>query len=67
MDHHISSREQITLQDNMEGVVYSTSKFGLDGNYYFGYLIVRFVMTLLLICCMVIFAQRDLGMVTLLV
>lgn len=66
MDHHISSREQITLQDNMEGVVYSTSKFGLDGNY-FGYLIARFVMTLLLICCMVIFSQRDLGMVTLLV
>ncbi|KAK6775155.1 hypothetical protein RDI58_026156 [Solanum bulbocastanum] len=30
VDHHISSREQITLQDNMEGVVYSTSKFGLD-------------------------------------
>ncbi|CAN4114935.1 unnamed protein product [Withania somnifera] len=30
VDHHISSREQITLQDNMEGVVYSTSNFGLD-------------------------------------
>lgn len=30
VDHHISSREQITLQDNMEGMVYSTSKFGLD-------------------------------------
>ncbi|XP_071921690.1 sister chromatid cohesion 1 protein 4-like isoform X4 [Coffea arabica] len=30
VDHHISSREQITLQDNMEGVVYSTSQFGLD-------------------------------------
>lgn len=30
VDHHVSSREQITLQDNMEGVVYSTSKFGLD-------------------------------------
>ncbi|KAH0777649.1 hypothetical protein KY290_009060 [Solanum tuberosum] len=30
VDHHISSREQITLQDNLEGVVYSTSKFGLD-------------------------------------
>ncbi|PIN14105.1 Sister chromatid cohesion complex Cohesin, subunit RAD21/SCC1 [Handroanthus impetiginosus] len=30
VDHHISSREQITLQDNMEGVSYSTSKFGLD-------------------------------------
>ncbi|KAL3323647.1 hypothetical protein AABB24_038018 [Solanum stoloniferum] len=30
VDHHISSREQITLQDNMEGVIYSTSKFGLD-------------------------------------
>ncbi|KAK9159416.1 hypothetical protein Syun_005757 [Stephania yunnanensis] len=30
VDHHISTREQITLQDNMDGVVYSTSKFGLD-------------------------------------
>ncbi|KAK4381689.1 Sister chromatid cohesion 1 protein 4 [Sesamum angolense] len=30
VDHHISSREQITLQDTMEGVSYSTSKFGLD-------------------------------------
>lgn len=30
VDHHISSREQITLQDNMENVVYSTSQFGLD-------------------------------------
>ncbi|KZV37309.1 sister chromatid cohesion 1 protein 4 [Dorcoceras hygrometricum] len=30
VDHHISSREQITLQDSMEGVSYSTSKFGLD-------------------------------------
>lgn len=30
VDHHISSREQITLQDTMEGVVYSTSQFGLD-------------------------------------
>ncbi|KAK6144932.1 hypothetical protein DH2020_021752 [Rehmannia glutinosa] len=29
-DHHISSREQITLQDTIEGVAYSTSKFGLD-------------------------------------
>ncbi|XP_074343562.1 sister chromatid cohesion 1 protein 4-like [Apium graveolens] len=30
VDHHISSRDQITLQDTMEGVVYSTSQFGLD-------------------------------------
>ncbi|KAL6545258.1 hypothetical protein OROGR_009132 [Orobanche gracilis] len=30
VDRHISSREQITLQDSMEGVSYSTSKFGLD-------------------------------------
>ncbi|XP_047316116.1 sister chromatid cohesion 1 protein 4-like isoform X2 [Impatiens glandulifera] len=30
VDHHISAREQITLQDTMEGVVYSTSQFGLD-------------------------------------
>nr|GMC52081.1 sister chromatid cohesion 1 protein 4 isoform X1 [Ipomoea batatas] len=30
VDHHVSSREQITLQDTMEGVTYSTSKFGLD-------------------------------------
>ncbi|KAL8532996.1 hypothetical protein ACS0TY_009306 [Phlomoides rotata] len=30
VDHHISSREQITLQDSMDGVAYSTSKFGLD-------------------------------------
>lgn len=31
VDHHISSKDQITLQDTMEGVVYSTSQFGLDG------------------------------------
>ncbi|XP_025696413.1 sister chromatid cohesion 1 protein 4 isoform X1 [Arachis hypogaea] len=30
VDHHVSSREQITLQDTMEGVVYSNSQFGLD-------------------------------------
>ncbi|CAH1438258.1 unnamed protein product [Lactuca virosa] len=30
VDHHISSKEQITLQDTMDGVVYSTSNFGLD-------------------------------------
>ncbi|CAM8888597.1 unnamed protein product [Rhodiola kirilowii] len=30
VDHHISNKEQITLQDTMDGVVYSTSKFGLD-------------------------------------
>ncbi|KAK6911774.1 Rad21/Rec8-like protein, N-terminal [Dillenia turbinata] len=30
VDHHISTQEQITLQDTMEGVVYSTSQFGLD-------------------------------------
>ncbi|KAK6144951.1 hypothetical protein DH2020_021771 [Rehmannia glutinosa] len=30
VDHHISSREQITLQDTIAGVAYSTSKFGLD-------------------------------------
>ncbi|GMH10346.1 hypothetical protein Nepgr_012187 [Nepenthes gracilis] len=29
-DHHVSTREQITLQETMEGVIYSTSKFGLD-------------------------------------
>ncbi|KAI4350190.1 hypothetical protein L6164_010695 [Bauhinia variegata] len=30
IDHHVSTREQITLQDSMEGVVYTTSQFGLD-------------------------------------
>ncbi|KAE8679248.1 Lateral organ boundaries domain family protein [Hibiscus syriacus] len=30
VDHHISSREQINLQDTTDGVVYSTSQFGLD-------------------------------------
>ncbi|XAR48362.1 hypothetical protein NMG60_11031172 [Bertholletia excelsa] len=30
VDHHVSTREQITLQDTMEGVVYSTTQFGLD-------------------------------------
>ncbi|XP_047324860.1 sister chromatid cohesion 1 protein 4-like [Impatiens glandulifera] len=30
VDHHISAKEQITLQDTMEGAVYSTSQFGLD-------------------------------------
>ncbi|KAI4302075.1 hypothetical protein L6164_035292 [Bauhinia variegata] len=30
VDHHVSTREQITLQDSMEGVVYTTSQFGLD-------------------------------------
>lgn len=30
VDHHISTKEQITLQDTMDGVVYSTSQFGLD-------------------------------------
>ncbi|KAF8391764.1 hypothetical protein HHK36_021998 [Tetracentron sinense] len=30
VDHHVSTREQITLEDTMEGVVYSTSQFGLD-------------------------------------
>ncbi|XP_076892402.1 sister chromatid cohesion 1 protein 4-like isoform X2 [Bidens hawaiensis] len=30
VDQHISSKDQITLQDTMEGVIYSTSKFGLD-------------------------------------
>ncbi|KAI6684322.1 hypothetical protein NL676_030235 [Syzygium grande] len=30
VDHHVSAREQITLQDTMEGVVYPTSQFGLD-------------------------------------
>ncbi|PPR86243.1 hypothetical protein GOBAR_AA34448 [Gossypium barbadense] len=29
-DNHISSREQITLQDTMGNVVYSTSQFGFD-------------------------------------
>jgi hypothetical protein len=31
VDHHVSTKEQITLQDTMAGVVYSTSQFGLDG------------------------------------
>ncbi|XP_076918777.1 sister chromatid cohesion 1 protein 4-like [Bidens hawaiensis] len=30
VDQHVSSKDQITLQDTMEGVIYSTSKFGLD-------------------------------------
>ncbi|KAJ8753075.1 hypothetical protein K2173_011843 [Erythroxylum novogranatense] len=30
VDHHVSTKEQITLQDNMEPVVYSSSRFGLD-------------------------------------
>ncbi|KAL8130538.1 hypothetical protein V2J09_019693 [Rumex salicifolius] len=30
VDHHVSAKEQITLQDTMDGVVYSTSQFGLD-------------------------------------
>ncbi|XP_052188097.1 sister chromatid cohesion 1 protein 4 isoform X2 [Diospyros lotus] len=30
VDHHVSTREQITLQDSVEGVVYSTTQFGLD-------------------------------------
>lgn len=30
VDHHVSTREQITLQDTMEGMAYSTSQFGLD-------------------------------------
>ncbi|XP_068646879.1 sister chromatid cohesion 1 protein 4-like [Aristolochia californica] len=30
VDHHISTREQITLQDTMDGMVYSTSQFGPD-------------------------------------
>ncbi|KAF6164629.1 hypothetical protein GIB67_032857 [Kingdonia uniflora] len=30
VDHHISTKEQITLQDTLDNVVYSTSKFGLD-------------------------------------
>ncbi|KAK7340400.1 hypothetical protein VNO77_21102 [Canavalia gladiata] len=30
VDHHVSTREQITLQDSMEGVGYTTSQFGLD-------------------------------------
>jgi cohesin complex subunit SCC1 len=30
VDHHVSTKEQITLQDTMDGVVYSTSQFGLD-------------------------------------
>ncbi|KAL5997978.1 hypothetical protein ACLOJK_008912, partial [Asimina triloba] len=30
VDHHISTRDQITLQDTMDGMVYSTSQFGLD-------------------------------------
>ncbi|KAL2330141.1 hypothetical protein Fmac_017722 [Flemingia macrophylla] len=30
VDHHVSTREQITLQDTMEGVIFTTSQFGLD-------------------------------------
>ncbi|KAF5726326.1 putative cohesin subunit rad21 [Tripterygium wilfordii] len=30
VDHHVSTREQITLQDTTDGVVYSTLQFGLD-------------------------------------
>ncbi|XP_028790285.1 sister chromatid cohesion 1 protein 4 isoform X2 [Neltuma alba] len=30
VDHHVSTREQITLQDTLEGAVYTTSQFGLD-------------------------------------
>ncbi|KAF7817726.1 sister chromatid cohesion 1 protein 4 [Senna tora] len=30
VDHHVSTREQITLQDTMDGAVYTTSQFGLD-------------------------------------
>ncbi|KAJ8624852.1 hypothetical protein MRB53_033382 [Persea americana] len=30
VDHHVSAREQITLQDTMEGMVYSASQFSLD-------------------------------------
>ncbi|KAK9735849.1 hypothetical protein RND81_04G232500 [Saponaria officinalis] len=29
-DRHVSTREQITLQDTMEGVAFPTSQFGLD-------------------------------------
>jgi cohesin complex subunit SCC1 len=35
VDHHVSTKEQITLQDTMDGVVYSTSQFGLDGQWLF--------------------------------
>jgi cohesin complex subunit SCC1 len=30
IDHHVSAKEQITLQDNPERTGYSTSEFGLD-------------------------------------
>ncbi|KAE9617692.1 putative rad21/Rec8-like protein [Lupinus albus] len=30
VDHHVSTREQITLQDTMDSVVYTSSQFGLD-------------------------------------
>ncbi|CAH1443841.1 unnamed protein product [Lactuca virosa] len=30
VDHHVGAKEQITLQDTMEGVVYTTSEFGRD-------------------------------------
>ncbi|GAB2287120.1 hypothetical protein Dimus_021506 [Dionaea muscipula] len=30
VDHHVSAKEHITLQDPMDGVVFSTSQFGLD-------------------------------------
>lgn len=31
VDHHVSTREQITLQDSVEGTELSTLQFGLDG------------------------------------
>ncbi|KAL4193721.1 hypothetical protein AMTRI_Chr06g200880 [Amborella trichopoda] len=30
VDHHVSTRDQITLQDNMDDTMYPTSQFGLD-------------------------------------
>ncbi|WOL04453.1 sister chromatid cohesion 1 protein 4 isoform X1 [Canna indica] len=30
IDHHVSTKEQITLQDTMDGTGYSTMQFGLD-------------------------------------
>ncbi|KAK4795097.1 hypothetical protein SAY86_013091 [Trapa natans] len=30
VDHHVSAKEQITLQDTMDRAIYSTSQFGLD-------------------------------------
>jgi cohesin complex subunit SCC1 len=33
VDHHVTTREQITLQDPVEDTIYLGSQFGLDGEY----------------------------------